>query len=118
MIVISIIVILALIVLPSYTTTIQAAREATLKDDLHQMRKMIRQYEADKVKLPQSLDDLVSAGYINEVPIDPMTGQRDWQPVFGDDPNSEAGQGLVNVCSASNDISSDGSSRYSDCDKW
>lgn len=119
MIVISILVILALIVLPQYSSHIQAAREAALRENLHQMRKMIHEYAADKTKLPQSLDDLVSAGYINEVPADPMTGQKDWQLVYGEDPySSESGQGLTSVCSASNDTSSDGSSRYSECDKW
>lgn len=118
MIVISIIVILALIVLPQYNKTVQATKEAVLRDDLHQMRKMIRQYSADKGKLPNSLDDLVSAGYLNEIPEDPMTGNKDWNTVFGDDPNlGEGGQGLVNVCSSSSDPSLEGSP-YNDCDSW
>ena len=118
MIVISIIVILALIVMPQYTSTIIHAREAVLRDDLFQMRKMLDQYAADKGKLPQSLDDLVSAGYMREIPNDPMTGQKDWITVAGEDPNSsEGGQGIVNVCSASPDTASDGSS-YNDCTRW
>jgi len=114
MIVISIIVILAAIVLPQYQRTVQKAREATLRDDLFQMRKMIDQYAADKGRLPQSLDDLVTAGYLREIPVDPITGERDWQVIVGEDPNLPGGtQGVVDVRSASGDISSEGTP-YSD----
>jgi general secretion pathway protein G len=115
MIVISILVILAMIAMATYQKTVLAAKEATLREDLFQMRKMIDQYYADKAKLPQSLDDLVSAGYIREIPIDPMTDQRDWTPEFGEDPGSaEGSQGLVNVRSASNDLDAEGTRRYSE----
>lgn len=114
MIVISIIVILALVAMPLYNQVVLSAREATLKDDLHQMRKMIDQYAADKGKLPQSLEDLVSSSYMREIPNDPITGEKDWAVEFGDDPNSPAGgQGVINVRSASGESASDGS-RYSD----
>src|SRR6266576_4071374 len=73
MIVISIIIILASVALPQYHKTIMHARETVLKDDLFSMRKLIDQYSADKGKLPQSLDDLVTAGYMRQVPKDPIT---------------------------------------------
>ena len=115
MIVISILVILALIAMATYNRTVLAAKEATLREDLYTMRKMIDQYAADKGKLPQSLDDLRSAGYIHDIPIDPMTDAADWQVEFGEDPGSTGGeQGVTNVRSASGDVSSDGSSRYSE----
>ena len=114
MIVISILVILAMIGIAQYQKTVLAAREATLREDLFQMRKMLDQYAADKGELPDSLDKLVEAGYIREVPTDPMTDAKDWQTEFGDDPNStEGSQGIVNVRSASGETASDGS-RYSD----
>jgi len=115
MIVISILVILAMVAVAQYNKTVLAAREATLREDLFQMRKLIDQYAADKGKLPQSLDDLVTAGYVQEIPIDPMTEQRDWVLEYGEDPNStEDGQGLVNVRSASQELAADGQSRYSE----
>ncbi|MBV8859724.1 MAG: type II secretion system protein [Acidobacteria bacterium] len=115
MIVISILVILALIAMAQYNKSVLAAREATLREDLFTMRKMIDQYAADKGKLPQSLSDLQTAGYIHEIPIDPMTDAADWQVEFGEDPGSTGGeQGVTNVHSASGDASSDGSSRYSE----
>src|ERR1043165_6056474 len=72
MIVISIIIILAAVALPQYQKTIMHARETVLKDDLFNMRKLLDQYAADKGKLPGSLDDLVSAGYLREIPVDPI----------------------------------------------
>ena len=117
MIVISIIVILAMIAMAQYNKTVLAAKEATLREDLFTMRKMIDQYAADKGKLPQSLEDLKTAGYIHDIPDDPMTEQfgDDWQVEFGDDPGStDSSQGVVNVHSASTDMDSLGEKRYSD----
>jgi general secretion pathway protein G len=109
MIVISILVILALIAMAQYNKTVLAAKEATLREDLYTMRKMIDQYAADKGKLPQTLDDLKSAGYIHEVPIDPFTEQADWRPEPGDDPGSTSGEsGMVNVHSNADGTGSDG----------
>jgi general secretion pathway protein G len=109
MIVISIIIILAAITLPQYQRTILATREAVLKDDLHRMRELIDQFAADKGRLPQSLDDLVSEGYMREVPVDPFTSQKDWTITSGEDPNSTDGQsGMTDVHSASSDVSSEG----------
>lgn len=109
MIVISIIIILASIALPQYQKTIMHTREAVLRDNLYKMRTLIDQYAADKQSLPQSLDDLVTAGYMRSLPDDPMTGQKDWTVVTGEDPNSTTGQqGVVDVRSASPDISSEG----------
>ncbi len=109
MIVITVIIILAAVTLPQYQKTILATREAVLRDDLSKLRSLIDQYAADKQKLPQSLDDLVSSGYMRELPKDPITGQADWAPTTGDDPNSSSGeQGLTDVHSSSTDVSSEG----------
>jgi len=109
MIVITIIIILAAVVLPQYQRTILSTREAVLREDLYKMRILLDQYAADKQKLPTSLDDLVSGGYLREIPKDPMTGQADWTTETGEDPNSSSGEsGIINVRSASPDTSSEG----------
>lgn len=109
MIVISIIIILAAVALPQFQRTIVHAREAVLRDDLFQMRKMIDQYAADKGKLPQSLDDLVSSQYLREIPEDPITQEKDWDAVPGEDPSSaEGGSGIIDVHSKSTDVGTDG----------
>jgi general secretion pathway protein G len=109
MIVISIIIILAAVALPQYQKTMLHARETVLREDLFQMRKMLDQYAADKGKLPQSLEELVSSNYLREIPEDPFTQERDWDPIPGEDPNStDGGSGIVNVRSKSTDIGTDG----------
>ena len=109
MIVISIIIILAAITLPQYQKTIMHTRETVLKDDLRKMRMLIDQFAADKGRLPQSLDELVSEGYMRDVPVDPFTGQKDWALTTGEDPNSlEGAQGVTDVHSVSADTSSEG----------
>lgn len=109
MIVISIIIILASITLPQYQKTILHTRETVLRDDLRKMRSLIDQFAADKGRLPQSLEEIASEGYMREVPTDPFTGQKDWAITTGEDPNSLQGeQGMTDVHSSSADISSEG----------
>jgi len=109
MIVISIIIILAAVTLPQYQRTIMHTRETVLRNDLRTIRSLIDQFAADKGRLPQSLDDLVSDGYMREVPIDPFTGQKDWAITNGEDPNSLQGeQGMTDIHSASAEVSSEG----------
>ena len=109
MIVISIIIILAAVTLPQYQRTIMHTRETVLRNDLRTIRSLIDQFAADKGRLPQSLDDLASDGYMREVPVDPFTGQKDWAITTGEDPNSLQGeQGMTDVHSASAEVSSEG----------
>ena len=109
MIVISIIIILAAITLPQYQRTIMHTRETVLRDDLYKMRSLIDQFAADKGRLPQSVDELASEGYIRDVPVDPFTGEKDWAITTGEDPNSTEGeQGMTDIHSSSSEISTEG----------
>jgi general secretion pathway protein G len=109
MIVISVIIILAAVALPQYHKTIMHARETVLRDDLYRMRSLIDQYSADKGKLPQSLDDLVTAGYMREIPTDPITEQKEWNIEVGEDPySSEGGSGIRDIHSTSSEVSTEG----------
>ena len=109
MIVISIIIILAAIALPQYQKTIMHARETVLRDDLFKMRSLLDQYAADKGQLPGQLEDLVTSGYVRELPVDPFTGKADWATSTGDDPNSsDGGQGVTDVHSSSDEMSTEG----------
>src|ERR1700677_2656221 len=111
MIVIVIMGILLSIALPIYNQSIVHAREAVLKNDLFELRKLIHQYTMDKQKAPQSLDDLVQAGYISkQVPKDPMTGEANWDAPACEELESidQQDPGICDVRSASNAISSEG----------
>jgi general secretion pathway protein G len=77
MIVISVILILVSVALPAYNQSIWRARESVLKQNLFALRSVISQYTLDKQKAPQSLQDLVTAGYFKQIPNDPMTGRND-----------------------------------------
>ncbi len=78
MIVMTIILILATVGAGRYEQSVISSREAVLMSDLATMRKAIQDYTQDKEAGPQSLDDLVSAGYLREIPTDPMTRAKDW----------------------------------------
>ena len=110
MIVISLILILVSISIPAYNQSILRAKESVLKQDLFQLRSLISQYTLDKQKAPQALDDLISAGYLKQLPKDPMTGQADWTVEQEDTVMSpeQTDPGIDDVHSSSNQISSDG----------
>jgi len=86
------------------------AREAVLRNDLFELRKLISQYTLDKQKAPQSLDDLVQAGYIKVIPKDPMTNEANWEVVQEDVllTVDQQDPGIDDVKSSSNAIASDG----------
>jgi general secretion pathway protein G len=110
MIVMIVMGILLSIALPIYTQSVVRAHEAVLRNDLFELRKLISQYTLDKQKAPQGLDDLVQAGYLKELPRDPMTHEANWEPhqeeVLMSVDQQEAG--IDDVHSASNAMSSDG----------
>lgn len=111
MIAMFILIILISVALPTYQRSIQHARETVLRENLWQIRRSIDQYAADKGKLPQSLEDLVEAKYLREVPIDPLTDKAEWKEMQGEDINSPDGdQGLTDVKSLAEGEDSDGKS--------
>jgi general secretion pathway protein G len=114
MIVIIIMGILLSIALPVYNQAMVRSREAVLRNDLFELRKLISQYTLDKQKAPQSLDDLVSGGYIKVVPKDPMTGEANWEVVQEEVllTVDQQDPGIDDVHSASTATSSDGTSAY------
>ena len=112
LVVISLIVLLASIGLVMYQNSVQRGREAVLKEDLFRMRDAIDQHYADKGKYPPSLEDLVSAGYLRKVPVDPMTQSTEtWQTVQAEpDPaNLTVEPGIYNVRSGAEGQALDGS---------
>ena len=85
MIVMIVIGILTAIAIPAYTTYVRSAKEATLREDLRALRGAIDAYTVDKQKAPQSLDDLVQAGYLKAIPVDPFTRRSDsWMTAQSD----------------------------------
>lgn len=110
MVVLSIIAIFMSIAIPMYNRSIQRAREEALRSDLRMLNQKIVQYTLDKQKAPQGLDDLKTAGYLDKIPDDPMTGEPNWeveQDEFVLSPDQQD-PGVTGVHSASNAISSEG----------
>jgi general secretion pathway protein G len=113
LIVISIIMILVAVAIPSYNQSIVRARESVLRQNLFTLRSLISQYTLDKQKAPQGLDDLIQGGYLKQIPSDPMTQKADWtvdqedQSIMSPD-QTDVG-GVDDVHSSSTATSTDGS---------
>jgi general secretion pathway protein G len=84
-IVLTIISILVSIAVPLYQTAIRRTRESVLKNNLFTLRTVIDEYTYDKQKAPKSLQDLVTEGYLRQVPEDPITGTNEsWRVIMED----------------------------------
>ena len=111
MIVMAIVVILISVAIPYYQKSIIRAKESVLRNNLFTLRTVIDEYSYDKQKAPQSLQDLVTDGYLRDLPRDPMTNANNtWRVV-----QEDAGQaintsepGIFDVRSGSDKMSSDG----------
>jgi general secretion pathway protein G len=101
--VMTLISILVAVALPNFKVAIIQSREAVLMEDLYRFRDLIDQYYADKGKYPASLQALVEEGYLRKLPLDPFTGQADWEEVPAEpDPDNPAdAPGVYDVHSAS-----------------
>ena len=107
MVVITILFILVGLAAGLYDRSVVRSREAVLKQDLQVMRQAIEQYTLDKQSAPQSLEDLQQAGYLREIPTDPITRAKDWQLKFEDVVLSpeQATTGVTDVHSNSDHVS-------------
>ena len=111
MIVMAIIAVLMSVAIPIYSRSIVRAKESVLKNNLFTMRTVIDEYTYDKQKAPQSLNDLVSDGYMRQIPVDPMTGTADsWKTIMEDATNTvnQSEPGIFDVRSGSDKTSLEG----------
>ena len=111
MIVMAIIAILMSVAIPIYSRSITRSKESVLKNNLLSMRTVIDEYTYDKQKAPQTLNDLVSDGYLRQIPVDPITGTADsWKIIMEDASNTvnQSEPGIFDVRSSSDKISLEG----------
>ena len=111
MVVITIMVIIISMAIPIYNRSIIRAKESVLKNNLFTLRTQIDNYSADKAKAPQNLQDLVTEGYLQKLPVDPMTGNnQSWRTVMEDASQSisQSEPGIFDVHSGSDKMSLDG----------
>jgi general secretion pathway protein G len=116
MVVMTIITILMTIAIPIYNRSIVRAKESVLHNNLQTLRTVIDNYTYDKQKAPQSLQDLVTEGYLQKIPMDPMVGNnQSWRTIMEDAAQSvnQSEPGIFDVKSSSDKMGLDGTP-YSD----
>lgn len=110
-IVMTVLSILLAAAVPTYTRVVTRTKESVLRNNLFSMRTVIDEYTYDKQKAPQSLQDLVTEGYLRQIPEDPMTGNNTaWKVVMEDSLTmvNQTEPGIYNVFSGSDKTSSEG----------
>jgi general secretion pathway protein G len=111
MIAMAVISILVSAAVPLYNKALIRSKETILRQNLFTLRTVIDEYTYDKGKAPQTLEDLVTAGYLRKIPIDPMTGNdRGWQIIMEDASNTvnQSEPGIFDVRSGSDKTSLEG----------
>jgi general secretion pathway protein G len=111
MIVMAIIAVLMSVAIPIYSRSITRSKESVLKNNLYTLRTVIDEYTYDKQKAPQTLNDLVSDGYLRQIPVDPITGTADsWRVIMEDASNTvnQSEPGIFDVRSSSDKTSLEG----------
>ena len=111
MVVVTIVVILISMAIPIYQRSILRAKESVLKNNLFTLRTCIDNYTYDKQKAPQQLQDLVSEGYLQKIPVDPMTGSNQgWRTIMEDASQSvsQSEPGIFDVKGSSDKMGLDG----------
>ena len=73
LVVMTIIATLLMIAYPKYFKSVDHSKESALHQDLSILRDALDKFYADTGNYPNSLDDLVSKGYLRAVPPDPIT---------------------------------------------
>ncbi|MBK5255514.1 MAG: type II secretion system protein [Vicinamibacteria bacterium] len=108
-VVLSILAILLSIALPNYRGSVLQAREAVLRENLYRMRDLIDQYQSDKGRYPESLQSLVTDGYVRSIPVDPMSPEP-WTeiPPETDSSNQDILTGVFDVKSSSTQVGTNG----------
>ncbi len=110
MIVMVCIAILAAVAIPRYMAHLRRAREVVLQQNLWTMRRAIDYYTTDKEKPPASLQDLVTSGYLREIPRDPICGECTWVEVAAPADDSLSASGIGDVKSSAQGSDTNGKS--------
>lgn len=111
MIVMAVVTILVSIAVPYYQKSVIRSKESVLRNNLFTLRTVIDEYTIDKGKAPQTLQDLVTEGYLRAVPVDPMTGSDSTWKIIMEDAMTSVNQtepGIFDVRSGSDRTSLEG----------
>jgi len=111
LVVLSILALLLTLAVPKYFTSIDKAKDATLKQDLNTLRESLDKYYADNGQYPKTLDDLVEHKYIRKLPIDPITEKNNTWIFTPPEPPLEGD--IYDIHSGSKGMAKDGT-RYED----
>lgn len=77
LVVLGIVALLLTLAVPRFFPSVDAAKETILADNLRNTRAVVDQYRSDTGRYPETLEQLVEAKYLRELPFDPLTESRE-----------------------------------------
>jgi len=109
MVVLTIVALLLTVALPRYLSSVDRAREATLKQSLAVVRDAIDKFHGDQGRYPNDLAELERLRYLRAVPVDPMTDSAATWTITPPPPGRGVGGNVYDLHSGSTAKASDGS---------
>lgn len=85
LVVMAIIATLLTLVAPRFFPQVDKAKKVVLEHNLQTLRQALDYFRRDRAEGPNHLDELVDAGYLRQLPLDPVSNKRDdWQAITDD----------------------------------
>ncbi|QGY32257.1 type II secretion system protein [Pantoea cypripedii] len=82
LVVMAIIATLMTLVAPRFFQQIDRSKTVVLEHNLNTLRSAIDNFRRDRLTGPYTLQDLVEAGYLRQLPLDPVANSRDnWEAI-------------------------------------
>jgi general secretion pathway protein G len=75
---------------PRYLKTLEGGKSKVQAQNMATLRDAIDKFRADQGRYPVQLEEIVAKQYLRQVPVDPVSGTRDWVSVPSPNPE-EAG---------------------------
>lgn len=85
-VVLTLVGLLVAIAAPRYFHVVDRGRESVQRQNITIVRDAIDKFYGDLGHYPDTLEELVSRRYLREVPVDPVSGGREWTVVAPADP--------------------------------
>lgn len=81
LVVLAIVAMLLSIVLPRYLQATEGAKRRAQSQNLSVLRDALDKFHADHGVYPAELGELVKTSYLRDLPVDPITGSKQWSVV-------------------------------------
>lgn len=94
LVVFTILALLLTLATPRYLNTMEAGKSKVQAQNIATLRDAIDKFRADQGRYPSQLEEVVAKQYLRQIPLDPVSGTRDWKSL---PPPNSAEKGIYDI---------------------